>query len=82
MRLILAEEQDKKDEGTQDLCLVFCGTPCSGIKAGDEICDGVKVETQEFAALLFIGFKTVLGVAREAFAVSFNNGSVLVVALP
>lgn len=57
------KEQDKKDEGTQDLGLVFCGTPCSGIKAGDEICDGIKVKPQEFPALFFIGFKSVLWVA-------------------
>ena len=76
------KKQDKKDEGTKDLGLVFCRTPGSGIKAGDEICNGIKVKAQEFPALLFIGFETVLWVAGKAFAVSPDNGSILVVALP
>ncbi len=57
------KEQDKKDEGTQDLRLIFSGTPGSGIKAGDEIRDGIKVESQEFPALFFIGFESVFGVS-------------------
>lgn len=56
-------EQDKKDEGTQDLSLVLCGTPCSRIKARDEIRDGIKVKAQEFPALFFIGLESVLGVS-------------------
>ena len=35
-----------------------------------------------FSSIQSDGFKSVLWVARKAFAVSFNNGSILVVALP
>lgn len=76
------KEQDKKDKGTEDLGLVLCGTPGSGIKAGDEICNGIKVKAQELAAFLFIGFEAVLWVAGKAFAISPDKGSILVVALP
>jgi len=76
------KEQDKNDEGTENLGLVLCETSGSGIKAGDEISNGIKVKAQELLVLLFIGFEAVLWVAGKASAVSPDKGSILVVALP
>ncbi len=38
------EKQDKKYQGTQDLCLVLCGTSALGIKMRDEVQERVKVK--------------------------------------
>ena len=44
MSFCLIKKQNKKDQGTQDLCLMCCGTPAIGVKGRDELRKRVQVE--------------------------------------
>lgn len=46
----LVKKQDEKDEGTQDLRLVFGGASGMGIKTGEIAQKGIQVKVKKFLA--------------------------------
>lgn len=77
------KKQDEEDERAENLCLVYVRPSFGGIIPGDVVPDGVEVEAQWFLSFLIVNVKVVTGVVTgELVPVSFNNGSIFVVALP
>lgn len=52
----MVKEERKKDEGAQDLGLVFGRPACRWIEAGEKFAHGVKVKGDELAAFCGIAF--------------------------
>ncbi len=56
------EEKYKKDEGAQDLGLVFGGASSRGIERSNEFRDLIRVEVDEFLPFLILEAEGIFGV--------------------
>lgn len=77
------KEEGKKDEGAQDLGLVFGRPACRWIEAGEIFAHGVKVKREELAAFCGIAFPELHPEGRwEAGFQVIKIGVILCMGLP